>query len=185
MRSHAVTALVGLAVGAGGAALALGGPDVAGLSSAQSAMLVNELSHFEGWRSCSYQDELGYPTIGYGTLLPLSEAEQDSLGLPPSPDCIDQTQGRWLLVHRVNGAAVAFEGQWSSFFAQGRHVQVALLDAAYQLGADGLLGFKAALPALAHGDCDAAVHGFEASKWDHETPARVDHLIHAIREDCG
>ena len=158
--------------------------NIPGLSARQSDSLLSELMREEGWRSCAYEDQLGNITIGYGTLLPLSKAEQDYLNLSSMPQCIHQDQGKWLLFHRASNAAEAFENIWQEFFAQGPEVQIALIDGAYQLGPQGLYSFKSSLPALALGHCESAIHGFQASKWDHQTPSRVNRLIHAIREDC-
>ena len=157
---------------------------IPGLSVMQSNSLLSELMREEGWRSCVYEDQLGHATIGYGTLLPLSKIEQDFLDLPAMPECVGRDQGKWLLFHRASNAAESFEDIWQDFFAQGPEIQIALIDGAYQLGPQGLYNFRSSLPALAAGHCESAIHGFQASKWDHQTPSRVNRLIHAIREDC-
>ena len=159
-------------------------PTVTGLSSSQTAELVSDLADDEGWRRCRYRDTLGHWTIGYGSKLPLSEAESERLGVERNPHCLTRGEARRLLIMRVSLAASSFESQWSAFTEQGRDVQIALLDATYQLGPAGLLGFRHALSALAAGHCQDAIAGFRASKWDHETPARVDRLVHAIEQDC-
>ena len=48
---------------------------IPGLDQAETAELVADLKGFEGFRGDVYADAAGHPTIGYGTALPLSEAE--------------------------------------------------------------------------------------------------------------
>lgn len=185
LHSHALAAVIGAAVGAAGVASYSNSTPIAGLSEEETSTLVSDLAREEGWKPCQYDDTLGYHTIGYGSLLPLSDDEQRILSLPAMPSCINQRQGRELLAHRVNQAAVAFEGQFDAFNSLGPHIRIALVDSAYQLGAHGLLSFKGALTALSQGHCQAAIQGFEASKWAHQTPARVNHLTDAIKSDCA
>lgn len=182
--SHFLSALIGASI----VVISQGGTKtidrIQGLSRPETETLIQDLSAEEGWRRCQYVDQLGNATIGYGSLLPLSHEEQSALSLPPSPECMTERQATILLTSRADKAAVAFEGHYDTFNSLGTHIRISLIDAAFQLGPSGLLGFRNALSALSRNQCQSAIHGFEASKWDHQTPRRVDKLIHSIQEDC-
>lgn len=140
-----------------------------GLTQPETGQLVGDLQAFEGFRGEPYQDTRGNATLGYGTRLPLSEAE-----------------GRLLVLHRARRAAEVFESRHGDLFARLPHeVRVRLIDAAYQLGPDGLEGFHDALRALDVGDCVGAAEAFRASRWERQTPARAERLAGAITRNCG
>ena len=54
--------------------------------------------------------------------------------------------------------------------------QVALLDMAYQLGAEGVCGFTRLLRAVAAADWQRAHDEALASRWDEETPHRCERV---------
>ena len=70
-----------------------------------------------------------------------------------------------------------------AFMSQPPPVRSALCDAAFQLGPVGLAAFHHALGALESGDCRAAMEGFVDSRWDRETPHRVQNLVSTIRDE--
>ena len=110
----------------------------------------------EGFRGQPYQDQLGHATIGYGTRLPLSEAE-----------------ATLLLEYRLDRARAELMSRWQPFERQPHHVRQALLLMAYQLGVAGELRFTKMLAALEAGDIATAVAELHDSKWDHQTPLRT------------
>ena len=118
----------------------------------------------EGFRGREYRDSRGRPTIGYGTLLPLTEAE-----------------GRALLDARLNDNADTFVAKWPPFDRMPVEVREVLLDMSFQLGPAGVLGFKDMLAALAWDDWGAAANAALASKWARETPARAKHAAEVFR----
>lgn len=140
---------------------------VPGLTCSETETLLDNLASEEGFVGHVYNDQLGNPTIGYGTLLPIAPAE-----------------GRLLVLYRASQVAEPFESGFESFGVMPSEVKVDLIDAAYQLGAEGLLGFHTALGRLDAGDCAGAAAGFRNSVWDKETPDRTEHLAQAVERHC-
>ena len=110
----------------------------------------------EGFRGDPYQDTEGAWTVGYGTKLPLTEAESTYLAT-------ERLQGKL-------DALVAAEPWTGGLPLQTRE---ALLNMSYQLGVRGLERFDDMLRALKAGDCDAAKDSALDSEWARQTPARA------------
>ena len=126
--------------------------------------LTDRIVAAEGFRGREYVDSLGNPTIGNGTLLPLTEAE-----------------GRVLVGIRLNGNADAFVAEWPPFEGLPIEAREALLEMAEQLGPAGVLGFHHMLAALAAEDWERAAKAALDSRWARETPARAKRVAEAIR----
>lgn len=118
----------------------------------------------EGFRGLPYDDGAGHPTIGYGTLLPISEDE-----------------GEWLLQHRLEATETEIAARWQPYADQPEHVKQALCLMAYQLGVEGELQFKKMLACLEKGDTRCAAREAMDSQWEHQTPKRVA-LVAALLE---
>ena len=144
--------------------------------------VVTRLKVEEGLVLIPYDDTLGNPTIGYGTLLPLTDMEWAYLGSDRDPaDGITEPEADWLLRERLRQHEDEFRARWTPYEAQPRGVQAALLDAMYQLGVEGLLAFGGTLGALEAGDYETAAQHVEASLWASETPARAAQVADAFR----
>ena len=126
---------------------------------------VPAIKEAEGFRGEPYTDTTGNPTIGYGTKLPLTEAE-----------------GELLLRYRLGPEVACIAHGWSGWDGASAATQAALADAGYALGCAGLLGFDDALAALARGDTAGALAEFRASVWYGEEPGRVERVIKMLRE---
>ena len=124
--------------------------------------LVKTLEQQEGFRSHPYKDTRGFLTIGYGTNL--------SRG-------IDTQAGALLLRYTLTRKEEELARRWPPYLQQSPEVQAALLDAGYQLGITGLLGFHQMLNAVENGDWPEAVKQARLSHWDHETPSRVERVV--------
>ena len=107
--------------------------------SGPAASMIDRLKTEEAFWGMSYLDTRGHPTIGYGTKLPITKAE-----------------GAWLLETRLADTHDRLAKAWAPYGGQNQARQGALLDMAYQLGVDGLLGFHDMLDALERGDWAAA-----------------------------
>ena len=121
---------------------------------------LQQLCEDEGFRGHPYDDHLGLPTIGYGTLLPLTEEE-----------------GALLLNHRLQEKLdeLTQAAPWVSGLPQ--HIQDVLANMSYQLGVAGLLKFQNFLAALQEGEySDAGAHGLD-SRWAKQTPQRAERLM--------
>ena len=79
--------------------------------------LVERLKTEEAFRSNPYQDSLGHETIGYGTKLPITEAE-----------------GAWLLGTRLADTHARLVKAWAPYGGLNHARQGALLDLAYRGG---------------------------------------------------
>jgi lysozyme len=132
--------------------------------------LLDDLKSDEGWRPFAYVDSLGFLTIGYGFLVD----DRSGVGLPLS---IGEA---WL--------KVAAEERWVNLLGrlpwletQPEDVQRALGNMAYQLGVDGVLGFKLMLEALERGDRETAAENALKSKWHEQTPRRAERVAALMR----
>lgn len=117
----------------------------------------------EGVRSGAYQDHLGYWTIGVGRLIDarkgggLSDPEIDMLLANDIAKCRAQMAG-WPAWERVKDDPVR---------------ATALISMCFQLGAQGLAGFRNTLAMVAAGRFADAARNMLLSKWAQQTPARA------------
>ena len=127
--------------------------------------LISSIESNEGFRNMPYQDTLGYPTIGYGTKLPISKKEAELL-----------------LEDRL--FALITELQLKEPFIKGLPVviQEVLYEMAYQLGVNGLLEFKKMLEACEQRNWNNMIKEMKDSKWYKQTPHRVNKLISKIKD---
>ena len=169
--------------------------------------LVAVLKHEEGLRLWPYKDSRGFDTIGYGTRLPFIEDDRDcfrgenmdslaekvqqtSRYLDSSHDqvlnwnkviVISTEQSDCLLRSRLSTHYIDLMKRWEPLLDKPVQVQIALIDMAYQLGVDGLLGFHEMLADLARHDYAGAIREAIDSAWDSETPSRVDRVVSVFR----
>ena len=118
----------------------------------------------EGLRLMPYRCSAGVLTVGYGTAFPLTEQE-----------------AHLLLRHRLQGVLDQCERRfpWWPKLSPARQQVVASMG--YQLGLNGLMGFKRMLSALESGDYRAASDEMLDSKWAiSDTPARARRLAQMI-----
>lgn len=134
------------------------------------AALLSDLMDDEGWEPHAYKDSLGFTTIGWGFLVD----DRKSTKMPRAVGDL------WLEI-------IAKE-KWDDLLSrvpelasQPEDVQRALGNMAYQMGVDGLLGFRTMLAALAVGDRKRAAEAAQDSRWFRQTPARARRVIALIR----
>jgi lysozyme len=120
--------------------------------------LKEQIKKEEGFRGYQYDDHLGNPTIGYGTLLPLTEQEAELL-----------------LNHRLN---IFVSNVKSSLYNLNikDEAWTILYHMAYQIGVGGLLKFKNMIKALENQDYKTASKEMLDSKWAIQTPNRAKRL---------
>lgn len=129
------------------------------------------LKREEGVVKHAYQDHLGYWTIGVGRLIDkrkgggLSDAEID-----------------YLLQNDVDKvvAQVKEKLPWSKNLTSNR--QAVLYAMAFQMGIDGLLGFKNTLKLIEQGRYNEAATNMLKSKWARQTPDRAKRTAELMRK---
>lgn len=124
--------------------------------------LIEQLDRDEGRIRHAYQDHLGFWTIGVGILID----ERKGGGL-------DDEEIDWLLNRRIEKARASLVKRlpWVSQLDKAR--QDGLVNMAYQMGVDGVLGFPKMLAALQSQRWREAERQALDSKWSKQTPERA------------
>ena len=121
----------------------------------------------EGYRRFPYKCTAGKLTIGIGFNLTdtgLSEAECEAILHMRIEDLRRELTRRWPWFEKLNEAR-----------------QAAMLSMAYQMGVQGLAGFKNTLANIEAKAWDAAAKNMTASKWYRQTPNRARRTAYMIR----
>jgi len=121
--------------------------------------LKEKLKKSEGFSGTVYKDTLGIDTVGYGTKMPLSEAE-----------------GLLLLEHRLLQKQMELTNAKPIVEELSEERHDVLDEMAYQLGVGGLLRFKKMWSAIEEGDFFIASLEMLSSKWARQTPQRAKRL---------
>lgn len=132
--------------------------------------LTKQLRRDEGEELSAYQDHLGYWTIGVGRLIDKRKGggiTSEEAAYLLSND-IDRKQAE--LVKRLPWAATLDEARFG-----------VLCNMAFQMGVDGLLGFKNTLAMVRDGKYTEAAEGMLNSLWAKQTPARAKRLSEQMR----
>lgn len=132
--------------------------------------LKEELEFEEKFVREAYQDHLGYWTIGIGRLIDKRKGGG-----------ITREEAFYLLENDIGRALVRLRAElpWFSGLSDAR--QRALTNMAFQMGVDGLLGFKTTLALMQAGRFDEAAEQALKSKWAQQTPARAKRVTDMIR----
>ena len=133
--------------------------------------LTAQLRRDEGTKATAYQDHLGYWTIGVGRLI---DSRKPGAGL--RPDEID-----YLLRNDINDRVAALTKALPWFLTLDEARKGVLLNMAFQLGTDGLLGFKSTLALVAAGKYAEAAEQMLKSKWSTQTPDRAKRLADQMK----
>jgi len=133
--------------------------------------LTTQLRRDEGTKATTYQDHLGFWTIGVGRLI---DSRKPGAGL--RPDEID-----YLLRKDISDRVAALTKALPWFDRLDEARQGVLLNMAFQLGTAGLLGFKSTLALVADGKYAEASEQMIKSKWATQTPARAKRLAEQMK----
>lgn len=133
-------------------------------------ILKQELIHDEGLVSHAYQDHLGFWTIGVGRLID----ERRGGG-------ITKEEAEYLLENDIGRVTIALRKKIKGFDLLSDTRQRALINMAFQLGVNGLMGFGRMLWAIERGDFDMAYVEALDSKWAHQTPKRAKRVSEMIK----
>lgn len=129
------------------------------------AELTKQLRRDEGEVLTAYQDHLGFWTIGVGRLID----KRKGGGITPE-------ESAYLLSNDINKreAELLRRAPWMAHLDPVRFG--ALLNMAFQMGVDGLLGFTNTLKLVRDGDYEGAASNMLRSKWAEQTPERAKRI---------
>jgi lysozyme len=135
------------------------------------ADITRQLREDEGVRPTVYRDHLGYFTIGVGRLV---DPSKPGAGLRQSEiDVLLRND----ITDRVQELSKALP--WYAELDDAR--QGVLVNMAFQLGVQGLLGFKTTLDLIGKGRYADAAAQMLKSKWATQTPARAARLSQQMK----
>ena len=143
------------------------------------SMIIPLLNFEEGFRSRPYIDTEGYPTVGVGFLIGPKGASVSNYTFSLSKNVSDV----WLQ-ELVNSKLSDMKSQPSVAAAlkQCNPARADILQSmAYQMGVDGLAGFKNTLAMIAAGNFTGAAAGMLNSKWAKQTPKRAQRHAEVMR----
>ncbi len=133
--------------------------------------LTRQLKGDEGVKACVYNDHLGYATIGVGRLV---DSRKPGAGLR-------SFEVDFLLQNDIDDRIREITGRlpWSAQLDSAR--LGVLLNMSFQLGVDGLMGFKNTLGLVKDGYYEEAAVAMLLSKWAAQTPERAKRLSEQMR----
>jgi lysozyme len=132
--------------------------------------ITRQLRGDEGVKEHAYQDHLGYWTIGVGRLID----KRKGGGLKPHE--ID-----YLLRNDIDERVEELTRRLPWFQDLDDARRGVLLNMSFQMGVDGLLGFKNTLAMVKAGDYEGAARGMLNSLWAKQTPERAQRLSDQMR----
>lgn len=135
------------------------------------AELIRQLKADEGVKPCVYKDSLGFYTIAVGRLV---DDRKPGAGLRPIE--ID-----FLLQNDIDDRIEQLTKRLPWFQNLDEVRQGALLNMAFQLGVDGLLGFKNTLKMVEDGRYSDAADNMLLSKWAQQTPERAKRMAKQMK----
>lgn len=134
------------------------------------AELTKQLRRDEGEVLHAYADHLGYLTLGVGRLIDKRKGGG-----------ITKEESAYLLSNDIDKreAELLRRAPWMANLDPARFG--ALLNMAFQMGVDGLLGFRNTLEMVRNGDYDGAADGMLNSLWARQTPERANRIAKQMR----
>jgi lysozyme len=130
------------------------------------AELTRQLRGDEGESATVYLDHLGYATLGVGRLV---DSRKKGSGLR-------KVEIEFMLQNDVDDRINALNRALPWFQNLDDARKGVLLNMAFQLGTDGLLGFKNTLALIRDGKYAEAADAMLISRWAEQTPARAKRM---------
>jgi lysozyme len=127
--------------------------------------LTTQLRRDEGEVLHAYTDSLGYLTIGIGRLIDKRKGGG-----------ITKAESAYLFANDLDSKRAEVRRRIPWFDRLDTARQGVLLNMAFQMGVDGLLGFKNTLAMIERGDYAGAAAGMLNSLWAEQTPERAKRL---------
>jgi lysozyme len=135
------------------------------------AELTRQLRGDEGERATAYRDHLGFLTIGVGRLI---DPNKKGAGLRSG-------EIAFLLNNDIDDRIDELTRRLPWFQNLDDARKGVLLNMSFQMGVEGLLGFKNTLAMVQAGDYEGAARGMLQSKWADQTPARARRMSEQMR----
>ena len=127
--------------------------------------LIDSIKKHEGFIDHVYKDKLGLDTIGYGTLMPITEEE-----------------ATLLLQHRLDNMILELSSKQPVYSRLPKEKADIIAEMAYQMGIAGVLNFHNMWKALDNSDYEKASKEMLDSKWANQTPKRAKELSERMKE---
>ena len=128
-----------------------------------NAELTRQLKGDEAIRPQVYLDSLGYSTIGIGRLV---DSKKPGCGLR-------MNEMEFMLSNDIDDKTAELTKKLPWLYLLDKVRQGALLNMAFQMGVEGLLGFRTSLELVRKGEYKAAADNMLLSKWAQQTPNRA------------
>lgn len=133
-------------------------------------LTIKQLRDEEGEILHAYEDHLGYLTIGVGRLIDKRKGGG-----------ISKEESAYLLANDISKIEESLDARLSWWRDLDDPRQAVLLGMAFQMGIDGLLGFKNTLKMVQAGDWSGAAKGMLNSLWAKQTPGRAKRMSDQMR----
>lgn len=137
-----------------------------------SSNLIKQLRDEEGEVLHAYSDSEGWLTIGCGRLIDKRKGGG-----------ISSEESAYLLSNDIAKFERELDKSIPWWRALSEPRQAVILGMAFQMGTDGLLGFKNTLAMVKSGDYTGAAANMLLSKWAKQTPGRAKRLSDQMRLD--
>ena len=139
-----------------------------------------------------YRDSRGYPTIGYGRLCSTTLVANDAAAAGPcktyKSQCSAEVAKKWLSedIESKTDCIQNYSNIKAAYDNASNYRKAVIISMAYQLGCQGLSGFKNTLKYMANGQWGNAATEMLDSAWNSQTPNRAKRHSHVIRyNNCG
>jgi len=132
--------------------------------------LIRSLRGEEGEVLTEYKDHLGYSTIGVGRLIDKRKGGG-----------ITTEESAYLLNNDITKIAEQLNKRLSWWTKLDDARKGVLANMAFQMGVDGLLGFRNTLKLIEAGKYEEAAKGMLQSKWATQTPSRAKRMAEQMR----
>ena len=132
--------------------------------------LIRSLRGEEGEVLTEYKDHLGYSTIGVGRLIDKRKGGGTT-----------KEESAYLLNNDIDKIIEQLDKRISWWKTHDEARRGVLVNMAFQMGVDGLLGFKNTLAMIQSGRYSDAAKGMLSSLWAKQTPARAKRMSEQMR----
>lgn len=135
-----------------------------------TANIIRSLRAEEGEVLSEYKDHLGYSTIGIGRLIDKRKGGG-----------ITSEEAAYLLSNDIEKVTSQLDKRLSWWAKLDDARKGVLINMAFQMGVDGLLGFKNTLAMIKNGNYSGAATGMLNSLWAKQTPERAKRMSEQMR----